>query len=73
MARKQDNYENDFLGCLRWNNEWFSLSLLQLLFWGSGDFGFRQDKSHNVSGGERPFPHNSWIDEDQNGASRWGF
>lgn len=23
MARKQDNYENDFLGCLRWNNEWF--------------------------------------------------
>lgn len=23
MARKQDNYQNDFLGHLRWNNEWF--------------------------------------------------
>lgn len=51
-----------------------SLSLLQLLFWGYGDFGSRQDKTRSFSGGERPFPHDSWVDEDhQSGASRWGF
>lgn len=51
-----------------------SLSLLQLLFWGYGNFGSRQDESCGFSGGKRPFPHDSWIDEDhQSGASRWGF
>lgn len=73
MARKQDNYQNDFLGHLRWNNEWFLFHYCSFCSGGMGTLALART-SLITSQEERGHPHDSCIDEDhQSGASRWGF